>query len=145
MADIVNRATRSRMMSGIREKNTVPELTVRRYLHATGLRYRLNVGTLPGKPDLVFPMHRTVVFVHGCFWHRHAGCRYAYVPATRRTFWLAKFAANMERDRDVGRKLRKAGWRVLTIWECRLDERRLAALRASILDASERGAIGKRT
>lgn len=120
MTDIVDSATRSRMMAGIRSGNTRPELALRRALHARGFRYRLHVGGLPGRPDLVLSRHSTVVFVHGCFWHRHDGCRYATTPGTRSEFWQAKFDANRRRDREVHKALLEEGWRVATIWECAL-------------------------
>ena len=120
MTDIVDQQTRSRMMSGIRSKNTKPELALRRALHARGFRFRLHSGKVPGRPDLVLPKHRAVVFVHGCFWHRHEGCRYATVPATRPDFWRAKFEANAARDSAVRTRLLEDGWRVATVWECAL-------------------------
>ena len=120
MTDIVDQQTRSRMMSGIRGKNTKPELALRRALHARGFRFRLHSGKVHGRPDLVLPKHRSVVFVHGCFWHRHKGCRYATVPATRPEFWRAKFDANVARDRTVRTTLLDGGWRVATVWECAL-------------------------
>lgn len=118
MADIVDAETRSRMMSAICGKDTGPEMSVRRYLHACGLRYRLHLGRLPGRPDLVFPGHCTVVFVHGCFWHRHPGCQFATTPATRPAFWAGKFAQNVARDQSNAAALVAMGWQVLTIWEC---------------------------
>lgn len=120
MADIVNRATRSRMMSGIRGKDTKPELVVRRFLHARGLRFRLHDRRLPGRPDLVFPQYKVALFVHGCFWHQHAGCRYAYMPATNQQFWQSKLRGNVVRDRLHEDKLTIEGWRVLTVWECQV-------------------------
>lgn len=120
MTDIVDSQTRSRMMSAIRGKNTKPELALRRSLHALGLRYRLHAKGIPGKPDIVMPKYRAVIFVHGCFWHRHAGCRFATVPATRAEFWVTKFDANVVRDAAVQSALREAGWRVGTVWECAL-------------------------
>ena len=122
MADVVTPEVRSRMMSGIRGKDTKPEMLLRRSLHALGLRYRLHVADLPGKPDLVFPRFNAVVFVNGCFWHRHAGCRYATTPATRREFWESKFAANVSRDQANRNRLLDSGWRVLVIWECALKK-----------------------
>lgn len=119
MPDVVDRATRSRMMSGIRGANTRPEMVVRRYLHARGLRYRLHVKGLPGRPDIVLPKHRVVVEVRGCFWHQHRGCRYATSPKTNAAFWREKLMSNVNRDRRTTVALRKAGWRVLTVWECR--------------------------
>jgi DNA mismatch endonuclease (patch repair protein) len=118
--DIVDKLTRSRMMAGIRGKDTKPELALRRSLHALGFRYRLHAKGFPGRPDLVLAKHRAAIFVHGCFWHRHPGCRFAATPATRPDFWAAKFAANMERDEAVRSALLSAGWRVGTVWECAL-------------------------
>lgn len=120
MTDIVDQQTRSRMMSGIRGKNTKPELALRRALHARGFRFRLHSDKVHGRPDLVLSKHRAVVFVHGCFWHRHEGCRYATVPATRPEFWRAKFDANTARDSAVRTRLLEDGWRVATVWECAL-------------------------
>ena len=120
MSDIVDQQTRSRMMSGIRGKDTKPELALRRALHARGFRFRLHSKKVHGRPDLALPMYRAVVFVHGCFWHRHEGCRYATTPATRSEFWQAKFAANVARDSVVRGALLDEGWRVATIWECAL-------------------------
>jgi len=125
--DVVDKATRSRMMSGIRGKNTKPELIVRSFLHRAGLRFRLH-AKLPGKPDLVFPKYRTVVFVHGCFWHRHDGCRYTTTPASNPGFWQKKFAANVRRDMKVRQQLEDLSWRVLVIWACQLNESRLKGL-----------------
>jgi DNA mismatch endonuclease (patch repair protein) len=118
--DTVDQKTRSRMMAGIRGKNTKPEISVRRYLHAHGFRFRLHVGNLPGRPDIVLPKYKLCIFVHGCFWHQHQDCRFATIPKTRQDFWLAKFAANRTRDERVRRNLIEAGWRVLVIWECML-------------------------
>lgn len=120
MADIVDQQTRSRMMSGIRGKNTKPELALRRPLHALGFRYRIHAKGIPSKPDIVLPKYRAVIFLHGCFWHRHEDCRYATVPATRPEFWAAKFDANVARDAAVQSALRESGWRVGTVWECAL-------------------------
>lgn len=127
MADVVDRATRSRMMSGIRGRDTKPEKQVRSFLHRAGLRFRLHAA-LPGKPDLVFPKHRAVVFVHGCFWHRHAGCRYATTPSSNAGFWQTKFDANVARDKRVTRQLRREGWRVFVVWSCRITDRSMQSL-----------------
>ncbi|WP_371921990.1 very short patch repair endonuclease [Pseudomonas sp. 31-12] len=105
------------MMSGIQGQNTKPEIIIRQALHARGFRFRLHVKSLPGKPDLVLPKHKTVVFVHGCFWHGHA-CRYYKIPKTRSDFWLEKIGKNQARDRLQVTSLRDSGWRVLIIWEC---------------------------
>lgn len=120
MTDILDQKTRSRMMAGIRGKDTKPERVLRKALHARGLRYRLHAGDVSGCPDLVFPKYRAVVFVHGCFWHRHEGCRYTTTPATRPEFWNRKFVANVERDQHVKRQLTSNGWRVAIVWECAL-------------------------
>lgn len=115
-------------MSKVRGKNTKPEIAVRSYLHRRGLRYRLHDPSLPGKPDLVFKSRRVVVFVHGCFWHGHAGCSKARIPKTREEFWRTKIETNAVRDRRSIRRLRALGWRVLVVWQCRIDERRLERL-----------------
>lgn len=120
MTDIVDKATRSRMMSGIHGKNTKPELLVRKYLHNRGLRFRLHVKKMPGTPDLIFPKYKTVVFVHGCFWHRHPGCKYTTNPSSREQFWTNKLSENVARDTYQIATLRELGWRVLIIWECEL-------------------------
>lgn len=120
MTDIVSAAIRSRMMAGIKGKNTKPELHVRRFLHRKGFRYRLHDRGLSGKPDLVLKKHHCVIFVHGCFWHRHSGCRFATTPATRPEFWLAKLNANRERDVANQEKLVSTGWRIAVVWECAL-------------------------
>src|SRR5689334_847166 len=104
------------MMAGIGRRNTKPELVVRRALHRAGFRFRLDVQSLPGRPDIVLPKHRAVIFVHGCFWHRHAGCRFTTCPSTRPMFWERKFASNVARDRSVTAQLRDMGWRVATVW-----------------------------
>jgi DNA mismatch endonuclease (patch repair protein) len=117
--DVVDSATRSRMMSGIKGKNTRPELVIRSGLHRLGYRFRLHRKDLPGKPDLVFAKSRAVMFVHGCFWHYHA-CHLFKMPSTRREFWETKLGRNRERDREVRAALREQGWRSLVIWECAL-------------------------
>jgi DNA mismatch endonuclease (patch repair protein) len=119
MIDVVDKATRSRMMSGIRGKNTKPEWLIRRSLHARGFRYRLHAGELPGKPDLVLPKYGAAIFVHGCFWHGH-GCHLFKWPASREEFWRAKIESNIQRDARNIAALLDAGWRVATIWECGL-------------------------
>lgn len=122
------------MMAGIKGSDTQPEKLVRRYLHATGLRFRLHDHGLPGKPDIVLTRYKTVIFVHGCFWHRHPDCRYATTPATRADFWAEKFSANVLRDRRVAKALEALGWNVLTFWECELrDPEALDALFWSIV------------
>jgi DNA mismatch endonuclease (patch repair protein) len=127
MTDIVDSGTRSRMMSGIRGKDTRPEQILRKALHARGLRYRLHDRRLPGSPDMVFRPHLAVVFVHGCFWHHHRNCRFATLPSTRADFWRAKLETNSIRDQHVLDLLLEAGWRVATVWECALRTDREAA------------------
>lgn len=123
MIDIVSPEVRSRMMSGIRGKDTRPEMLVRRFLHGQGLRYCLHDRTLPGVPDLVFPRHGAVVFIHGCYWHRHKSCKYATRPVSNVEFWETKFASNVRRDRAVVTGLIELGWRVIILWECGLRRR----------------------
>lgn len=120
MTDFLSPAERSDRMSRIRGKDTQPELALRKALHGLGLRYRLHGAGLPGKPDLVFPRYRAVVFVHGCFWHHHAGCNIATTPKTNTPFWLAKFEKNVARDARVTAQLETLGWRVFVVWECEL-------------------------
>lgn len=122
MVDIVSPETRSRMMSGIRSKNTRPELMVRKALHSLGFRYRLHDSRLPGKPDLTFPKYQAVILVHGCFWHGH-GCPLFKWPSSRKEFWRKKITRNQEKDSETLTALRKGGWRVLTLWECALKGR----------------------
>ena len=115
--DIVSKQTRSRLMSAVRQRDTKPEMVVRRMVHGMGYRYRLHVAELPGSPDLVFPRLKKVIFVHGCFWHRHR-CKKATTPATRTEFWMDKFEKNKKRDRKNVQRLRQMGWQVLVVWEC---------------------------
>lgn len=116
--DRLSREQRSWNMSQIRARNTTPELLVRSLLHRSGYRFRLHRRDLPGSPDIVLPKHKIVVFVHGCFWHQHAQCRYATMPKTRPEFWRQKFRDNLRRDRRAKSQLSKLGWRVLVVWEC---------------------------
>ncbi|MBH3549502.1 DNA mismatch endonuclease Vsr [Pseudomonas aeruginosa] len=120
MTDFLSPTERSDRMSRIRGKDTKPEIALRKALHGLGLRYRLHGAGLPGKPDLVFPRYRTVVFVHGCFWHRHSGCNIATTPKSNTQFWLEKFEKNVERDARVITQLQMMGWKVITVWECEL-------------------------
>lgn len=122
MTDHVNRGKRSLIMAAVHSKDTKPELAVRSVVHALGYRYRLHVASLPGKPDLVFPCRRKIIFVHGCFWHRHARCRYSTSPKTRPDFWQEKFCTNVARDRRTRRELKKLGWSILTVWQCELKD-----------------------
>lgn len=116
--DVVSPEKRSTMMAGIRGKDTTPEMRVRRAAHALGYRFRLHRRDLPGSPDLVFPRLRKVILVHGCYWHRHAGCRFAYTPKSNTEFWERKFEGNLERDRRQLLELQRLGWDPLVIWEC---------------------------
>ena len=121
------------MMAGIRGKHTKPEMVLRRALHGRGFRYRLHVGGVPGRPDLVMAKYRAAIFVDGCFWHRHAGCRYTTTPSTRPEFWQAKFEANIARDTAVRATLLDEGWRMATIWECALRKPDLVAAVTELL------------
>lgn len=118
--DIWSREKRSEVMSRIRNKGTKPEVTLRKALFARGFRYRVNVKTLPGKPDIVLPRYKTVIFVHGCFWHGHPGCKYAYTPKSNTEFWVNKISGNRERDAVVKRELEESGWKVIIVWECEI-------------------------
>lgn len=136
-ADILTPQERSLMMGKIKGQNTKPELVVRSLCHAMGLRFRLHRKDLPGTPDLVFPKYRLCLFVHGCFWHRHPGCKYAYTPKTKLDFWLPKLQRNMERDKEKEDALRELGWQVEVVWECETKRPELLRLRLKdILDAS---------
>ena len=121
MADIVDQATRSRMMAAIKGTNTKPEILVRRALHAAGFRFRLHVRNLPGKPDIVLPKYRIAIFVHGCFWHGH-DCRNFRMPKTRSAFWRRKIRGNQKRDDQAQELLKSSGWRVATVWECAVSK-----------------------
>lgn len=120
MADTLTSERRSWNMSRIRGRDTRPELVLRSLLHRAGFRFRLHAKQLPGRPDIILPRYRTAIFVHGCFWHRHPGCRNATTPSTRREFWQAKFDGNVSRDARNQAALEAAGWTVLTVWECEL-------------------------
>ena len=113
---------RSRNMSAIKSKNTKPEIIVRKLLHSKGYRFRLHKKDLPGSPDIVLPKYKTVIFVHGCFWHRHQNCKYASNPKTRREFWEKKFKENIERDKKTQEKLQNLGWKTKIVWECEIKK-----------------------
>lgn len=127
MADVVSPAKRSQMMSGIKGKNSVPELLVRKTLFGMGYHYRLHRRDLPGTPDIAMPGRKIAIFVHGCFWHAHRGCKYAKTPGTRTEFWTAKLQGNVDRDRRAADKLAEMGWRVLNVWECSTRDPEAAA------------------
>lgn len=121
MADFLTPEERSERMSRIKSAHTRPEVALRKTLHNLGLRYRLNSATLPGKPDLVLPRYKAVVFVHGCFWHRHQNCNIATTPKSNTSFWVDKFSKNVARDERVTSLLRSLGWRVFVVWECEVS------------------------
>ena len=121
MTDKLTPVRRSANMARIRSKNMKPELAVRRMIHQMGYRYRLHRKDLPGKPDIVFPSRKAVIFVHGCFWHLHPGCREGRIPSSRRDYWEPKLLGNVRRDQEVVKKLIESGWRVLIVWECEVQ------------------------
>ena len=114
---------RSRNMSAIKSKNTKPEIKVRKVLHSMGYRFRLHRKDLPGSPDIVLPKYKTVIFVHGCFWHRHENCKYASTPKTRQEFWEAKFQENINRDKLNQENLSSKGWKIIIVWECEIKDK----------------------
>ena len=122
------------MMAGIRGRDTKPEIQLRRAMHKLGLRFRLHAPNLPGRPDIVLPKYHAVIFVNGCFWHRHAGCRFATVPKTRPEFWQAKFAANILRDTRNAADLQDKGWKVAVVWECQLKSRGSADIAQNVME-----------
>lgn len=132
--DRLTREHRSWNMSRIKGANTKPEVRVRSTLHRMGYRFRLHRNDLPGKPDIVLPKYETVIFVHGCFWHRHSDCRFAYTPKSRVAFWKKKFRRNVERHEEVEQQLEQIGWRVIVVWECETkDEQQLWQLLENVL------------
>lgn len=120
MADVHDKQTRSYNMSQIKGKNTKPEILVRKFLFSKGFRYRLHVKDLPGKPDIVLPKHKTVIFVNGCFWHGHENCRYFVIPKTRTDWWLQKIKNNQNRDQIAEVELKELGWKTIIVWTCEL-------------------------
>lgn len=122
--DVHDKKTRSYNMSRIKGKNTKPEMLVRKFLFANGYRYRLNVKTLPGKPDIVLPKYKTVIFINGCFWHGHQGCRYFVVPKTRTEWWIDKIKSTQKRDCEAEKLLNDLGWKVIVVWECELKSQK---------------------
>lgn len=123
MADVHDKATRSYNMSRIRNKDTKPEILVRKFLFANGFRYRLNDKKLPGKPDIVLPKYKTVIFVNGCFWHGHENCKYFKLPATRTEWWKEKIEGNIKNDIKKHALLREAGYKVMVVWECEVKNK----------------------
>ncbi|WP_312016752.1 very short patch repair endonuclease [Bradyrhizobium japonicum] len=130
--DTVSKERRSAVMARIRGRDTKPEMAVRRLVHAMGYRYRLHGRSLPGSPDLVFSARKKVIFVHGCYWHRHQGCRFAYSPKSNVDFWTRKFSLNVSRDRRAETELKRLGWEVLTIWGCEVSD--VERLRMRLVD-----------
>ena len=138
MADVHSKETRSYNMSQIKSRHTKPELLVRKFLHAHGFRYKLHYKKLSGKPDIVLPKYKTAIFIHGCFWHGHSNCRYFVVPKTRTAWWLNKININKANDAKAVKALKKDGWKIITVWECKLKtvkfEKTLQSLLKKILD-----------
>jgi DNA mismatch endonuclease (patch repair protein) len=128
MTDLLSIEKRSWNMSQIKGKDSKPELTVRSYLHRRGFRFRTNVNKIIGQPDIVLKKYNSVIFVDGCFWHRHKGCKYAYTPKSREDFWNTKFRNNIKRDKTVNAELKNCGWNVYRIWECEINENNLDSL-----------------
>lgn len=141
MSDVLTKEQRHLNMSHIRGKDTKPEEIVRKYLFSKGYRYRKNDRRYPGKPDIVLPKYHTVIFVHGCFWHRHLGCRYATTPSTNREFWQKKFEQNIARDKEVEEQLEADGWNVIVVWECELSRKNQREERLRKLESEIRTAI----
>jgi|SRR5690554_5387436 len=125
MADVHTPEIRSYNMSMIRGKNTKPEIIVRKFLHSKGFRFRLHKKELPGKPDIVLPKYKTVIFIHGCFWHGHKNCKYFVVPKTRTKWWLNKINGNKQTDKRNNLRLRKASWNIIILWECQLRPKKI--------------------
>lgn len=132
MADVHDKKTRSYNMSRIKGKNTKPEILVRKFLHAKGFRFRLHLKKMPGKPDIVLPKYKTIILVHGCFWHGHKGCRYFVVPKTRTEWWLNKINKNIENDEKAIAELLEDEWKIITIWECELKKDKIDKILAKL-------------
>jgi DNA mismatch endonuclease (patch repair protein) len=120
-------------MSRIKSRNTKPEMLVRRFLHANGFRYKLHDKSLPGKPDIVLPKYKTVIFVHGCFWHGHEGCKYFIIPKTRTDWWLNKITGNIANDTKAIEALKKEGWKIINLWECNLKPSKIRKVHKALL------------
>ena len=138
MSDVHTKAQRSYNMSRIRSANTKPEMLVRKFLHAQGFRYRLHDKKLPGRPDIVLPKYKTLVFVNGCFWHGHENCQYYVVPKTRTNWWLHKIETNKANDAKAVKALQKKGWKIITVWECKLKPAAIDKTLAALLRKMER-------
>lgn len=135
MADVHSKKIRSYNMSRIRNKDTSPEILVRKFLFAKGFRYRLNVKDLPGTPDIVLKKHKTVIFVNGCFWHGHKGCKYFVLPKTRTEWWLQKIKGTQKRDKKAEIELNVLGWRVITVWSCELKPKKVEQTLNSLINS----------
>ncbi len=122
-------------MSQIKGKNTKPEILVRKFLHSKGFRFRLHDAKLPGKPDIILPKYKTVIFVHGCFWHGHKNCKYATIPKTKTEWWLKKIIGNVANDKKKSSNLKKEGWRVINIWTCQLKPKKVEKTLSSLLNS----------
>ncbi|XVJ67443.1 MAG: DNA mismatch endonuclease Vsr [Lacibacter sp.] len=133
MADVHTKEQRSYNMSRIKGKDTKPEMLVRKFLHAQGFRYKLHDKSLPGKPDIVLPKYKTVIFIHGCFWHGHTNCKYFTIPKTRTQWWINKINTNKTNDAKAVKALKKEGWKVIVIWECKLKPARMERVLTSLL------------
>ena len=134
MADVHTKEIRSKNMAAIKAKNTKPEMLVRKFLHANGYRYKLHDKSLPGKPDIVLPKYKTVIFVHGCYWHGHKNCKYYVIPKTRTEWWLNKINGNIANDAKAVKALKKEGWKIITIWECQLKPAKVESTLRSLLN-----------
>ncbi|MBI4687292.1 MAG: DNA mismatch endonuclease Vsr [Nitrospirae bacterium] len=134
MVDIFSKNKRSAIMAKIRGDETQPEIVVRKFLFSKGFRFRKNVKTLPGKPDIVLPKYKTVIFIHGCFWHKHKNCKKAQLPETRKEFWEKKISGNVERDKKNIRQLKKTGWQVIVLWQCRLGKKQSDRWQKSLIE-----------
>jgi DNA mismatch endonuclease (patch repair protein) len=137
MADIITIEQRSWLMSQIKEKNTKPEIAIRKLLHSKGFRFRIHDKRLAGKPDLLLPKYKTVIFIHGCFWHQHPGCSVSHMPKSNIEYWASKLGKNIIRDKKNKKELKKAGWKVIVIWECDIKKHPIKTLNklvSSIID-----------
>jgi len=132
MTDVHSKEVRSYNMSQIRSKNTQPEILLRKFLHAQGFRFRLHNKKLPGTPDIVLPKLNTVIFVHGCFWHHHKDCRFAKFPVNNSTYWTPKILKNISRDKENKKGLKKSGWKVITVWTCKLKHQHILKTFAAV-------------
>lgn len=143
MADVHNKDTRSYNMSRIRSKNTKPEILVRKFLHSHGFRFRIHVDYLPGKPDIVLLKYKTVILIHGCFWHGHESCTFARIPKSNVDYWSKKLSNNIKRDKQHIEALKKIGWSVIIIWECQLKKPELISTLEQLIATIKKNGIRK--